>query len=289
MGMMGWGEFTGGCFVGGSVLSRILDLNLLYFPQRPEHSSCRPERWLQMFSSTGAGDDPRASDLVDPAEPYQACNFVVASPTDPANYFHLLRRQLVWSFRRPLIILAPKRTLRYQSATSPLMDILREGSVSGAPKQFSCVLDDPSWEHEDKGAVSGILLCCGELYYELLKLREQGEAFSGAALVRLEQLAPFPSRQLSHVVGSYPHVNRVAWAQEEPANNGAMNFVRDQLLMQKSVPSMADMPIQWISRPGAAAPAVGDPNKHKASQLQLINDILAWDGENGTKLDKTVR
>ena len=234
-----------------------------------------------MFSSAGTDDEARArDDVADALMPYRECNFVVASPTDPANYFHLLRRQLVWPFRRPLIVLAPKRTLRHQGATSPLSDILMEGSESCPLKQFSSVLDDPHWKLDDKENVSAILLCSGELYYDLSKLREQGEAFSAAALIRLEQLAPFPSRELNDVIKSYPNITRVSWAQEEPANDGAMHFVRDQLLFQKSVPSLVNMPIQWQSRPEAAAPAVGNPYEHGKSQQKLISDILQWDAEN---------
>ena len=231
----------------------------------PEHSSCRPERWLQLFASEGSFDE------YDPQGMYQACNFIVACPSDPANYFHLLRRQLVWPFRRPLIVMTPKRTLRNPLATSPLSDILDGGSQD----EFCCVLDDPYWS-DNKENVRGIVLCSGEIYYELLKIRGHEEGLDGIALIRLEQLAPFPGHQLESIVKLYSNLSAAAWIQEDPSNDGAASFVRDHLLYRQSVPSLVNVPIDWISRPESAAPADGHPHKHALSRQRLLDRVFDW-------------
>jgi 2-oxoglutarate dehydrogenase E1 component len=231
----------------------------------PDHSSCRPERWLQMFASE-IPVDPN-----DPMSVYKACNFIVACPTEPANYFHLLRRQLTWPFRRPLVVLSPKRTLRNPRATSPISAFVSDGIQD----YFSCVIDDPFWD-EKKGQAKGVLLCSGEIYYDLVKIREQNEGLSDVAFVRLEQLAPFPAKELNRVVASYPNIKACAWAQEEPANNGAATFLRDQLFYKETVQGLHMLPLTWISRPESASAASGDPQKHSQSQQQLLRTIVEW-------------
>ena len=240
----------------------------------PEHSSCRPERWLQMFASEPVFDDDDQDAM------YKASNFVVACPTDPANYFHLLRRQLAWPFRRPLIVLSPKRLLRNPAATSPLSHFLD----GGTQEKFLSVLDDPATQdQETQSNVRGILLCSGEVYYDLCKLREQHSSgqMANTAIIRVEQMAPFPSRELNNILEQYPNVGAVAWVQEEPANDGAAAFIRDQLQYKQTVSYLKNnrdllQGVEWISLPEAAAPALGHPHRHAQAHNQVLQDVVRW-------------
>jgi len=234
----------------------------------PEHSSCRPERFLQLFAASKV--DKRYAG--DPTAMIEASNFVVACPSTPANYFHLLRRQLTWPFRRPLVVMTPKRTLRMSAAMSPLSDIL----VHEGQDNFSCVLDDPYWKEKDKTEVKGLILCCGQLFYDLSKIRDRDEGLASVSVVRLEQLAPFPGHELGQIIQTYPNLQGAVWAQEEPANAGALSFVREQVLYNRVVPGIKKPVMQCISRPASATPAEGHPQKHAESQKQLLDEIVFW-------------
>lgn len=227
----------------------------------PEHSSCRLERFLSLHTDT-----PEAADAtIDEFARLRNANFTVVYPTTASNYFHVLRRSFSWPFRRPMVVLTPKRTLRLPKAASPLSSFLRNGSQTC----FVPVLDDPRpLEPKD---VSSLVLCSGEVFYDVLRLAEKvTKSSKSVAIVRVEQLAPFPLRQLQAIVGKYPHASRAVWIQEEPLNMGAAHFT-EPFLRKVSVPF--DTP---ITRPVSAAPAVGNPRDHVCSQMDLEERITDW-------------
>ncbi|MFC1515228.1 2-oxoglutarate dehydrogenase E1 component [Thermodesulfobacteriota bacterium] len=196
----------------------------------PEHSSARLERFLQLCAGNNI----------------QVCNL-----TTPAQYFHLLRRQVTSMFRKPLVIMAPKSLLRHPLAVSDLKDM-----VSGA---FQETLVDP-----DKLKTPGrILFCSGKIYYELLQRRRELNK-SDMAIVRLEQLYPFPDTQLKKIVGKYPKAKRFFWVQEEAKNMGAWFFVRPRL------ESLIGKPLEYIGRKPSASPATGFPNIYKQEQAAVL-------------------
>ncbi len=202
-----------------------------YEGQGPEHSSCRPERFLQLSAEY---------------------NMVVANPTTPANIFHLLRRQVAWEFRKPCIVFSPKSLLRHPAVLSPIKDF-----VKGA---FSEVLDDENVTAKD---VKRVILCSGKFYYDLLEA-QQKKKIKDAALVRLEQLHPFPEKQLNAVLKKYKNA-KLVWAQEEPANMGCLSY------MQRMMPKQ---PFELVARKPSASPATGYNKIHKIEQEKLVNQAF---------------
>jgi 2-oxoglutarate dehydrogenase E1 component len=183
--------------------------------QGSEHSSARMERYLQLCSNH---------------------NMIIADCTTPANFFHLLRRQMKWSFRKPLVVFTPKRLLRLPEAIST-----KEELVNGS---FQEVLDDST---VDNSKVTSLVFCTGKFYYDLLEKRtELGR--EDVALVRIEQLFPLPHKQLDEIITSYPNVNDYVWAQEEPKNMGAWGY----MLM-----NFEQVKLRLASRKVYSAPAAG--------------------------------
>lgn len=217
----------------------------------PEHSSCRIERFLQMCDSTEEGVD---GDTV---------NMCVVHPTTPAQYFHLLRRQMIRNFRKPLIVASPKMLLRYPAAISGFED-LAPGST------FKPVLGDLA---ADPKSVSTVIFCSGKHYYSLAKqketLGEQGHKF---AIIRIEELCPFPLESLQREVGKYPKAKDFIWSQEEPQNMGAWTFVAPRFEKQLG------QKLQLISRPALPAPAVGIGTLHHQQQEDIIRKTFAYLG-----------
>ena len=211
-----------------------------YEGQGPEHSSARLERFLQLCAQT---------------------NMQVANFTTPANLFHALRRQVRREFRKPLIVMSPKSLLRHPKVVSPLTD-LSQG-------YFQEVIDDP--KVEDGSQVETLILCSGKLYYDLDKAREESEKdTSHVAIVRVEQLYPFPKMQLAPFVNGFNRLKRLIWAQEEPHNMGAWFFVRphlEQLLAELGLKKMAP---EYVGRPHKASPATGSPRVHQREQQDII-------------------
>jgi 2-oxoglutarate dehydrogenase E1 component len=203
--------------------------------QGPEHSNAHLERYLMAC----AGGNVQVCDL-----------------TTPAQYFHALRRQVRRSFRRPLILMAPKSMLRHPRAVSGV-DELIEGT-------FREVLDDPAAPAE----VETVVLCSGKVYYDLLEAREAASA-GATALVRLEQLAPFPRAPLADVARRYGAATRVVWAQEEPQNKGAYRVIRPDL---EAV--FAGRAVEYVGRPASASPATGHHAVHVREQQELVARAL---------------
>jgi 2-oxoglutarate dehydrogenase E1 component len=202
-----------------------------YEGQGPEHSSCRPERFLQLAAEY---------------------NMIVSNPTTPANFFHLLRRQVAWPFRKPCIVFSPKSLLRHPAVISPVKDF-----TSGS---FTEVIDDPNVTAKD---VKRVILCSGKIYYDLLEVQQKRKN-KDAALIRMEQLHPFPEKQLKSVLKKYKDA-KLVWAQEEPANMGALSYI---------VRMMPKYEMQFVSRKASASPATGFSKIHKVEQEKLCNQAF---------------
>jgi len=209
-----------------------------YEGQGPEHSSARLERYLQLCAQH---------------------NMQVCVPSTSAQIFHLLRRQMLRQCRRPLIVMTPKSLLRLPEASCPLSE-LSEG-------KFRLVIDD---QHvSDASRVKRIILCSGKVYYDLHKQREV-EQRDDVAIVRIEQLYPFPDESLPKVLKNYPAAERFIWCQEEPMNQGA--WYSSQHHMRHAIGSKNYL--EYAGRPLMAAPAVGHPDLHKQQLEKLVADAL---------------
>ena len=210
-----------------------------YEGQGPEHSSARLERFLTL-----AAED----------------SMQVAQPTTAAQYFHLLRRQMQRSVRKPLIVMTPKSLLRAKAARS------RTAELTGG--RFYETLDDVSVS--DPVSIQRIMLCSGKVAYELMAERDKRKA--PAAIVRVEQLYPFPSDQLNQIYSSYPNANEIRWVQEEPPNMGAWHFMHFHLSDELA----GKVKLSVASRAESASPATGSQKIHAQEQADLLR--AAFDG-----------
>ncbi len=214
-----------------------------YDGQGPEHSSARLERYLQLC----AGD-----------------NMQVCMPTTPAQMFHMLRRQALRTYRRPLIVMSPKSLLRHKLSVSRLED-LTEG-------EFEPVLAEVDALEETQ--VQRVVLCSGKVYYDLLE-RRRAQEVTHVAIVRVEQLNPYPSEALQRELARYKKAKEIIWCQEEPENQGAWRFMQPQLLALMRT----GQALHYAGRPAYAAPAEGSLLKHQEAQAALVAEAL---GENAT-------
>ena len=214
-----------------------------YEGQGPEHSSARPERFLQLCAQD---------------------NMQVANCTTPANYFHLLRRQMHRSFRKPLIVFTPKSLLRHKLAVSKAADFQGDS-------HFMRLLSDPSAPADED--VKRLVLCTGKVAYDLMEARDAA-GDTTTAIIRLEQLYPFPGEPLTARLRNMANVEDVVWAQEEPRNNGAWTFVDpfiEECLIEAG--SKAQRP-RYAGRAASASPATGLMKRHQMEQAALIADAL---------------
>jgi 2-oxoglutarate dehydrogenase E1 component len=209
-----------------------------YEGQGPEHSSARLERYLQLCAEN---------------------NLQVCYPTTPAQYFHLLRRQVKQEIIRPLIVMTPKSLLRLPAATSTL-DELKQGG-------FLPVIDDA--RVSDAARVRRIVICSGKVFYDLDAAREETKA-DNVALVRLEQFYPFPATRLREIFARYSNARDIVWTQEEPQNMGGWGFVENRL--REMMPSKATL--RYIGRAASASPATGSYAIHNLEQKKLVEDSL---------------
>ncbi len=203
----------------------------------PEHSSARPERFLELCD----GD-----------------NLQIVNPTTPAQFFHLLRRQLLRPYRKPLVVLTPKSLLRNRRSVSTLADL--------AQGHFSPLLDD---DGADPARTSRLILTSGKIYYELWEAREAAGR-SDLALVRLEQWAPLPEEALTRLFERYAGVQDVVWCQEEPRNQGAFRSVGPRIARLMG----SGQTLRYLGRPHAAAPAPGYSALHALQQKAIIESAL---------------
>ncbi|MDN3687033.1 2-oxoglutarate dehydrogenase E1 component [Cyclobacterium jeungdonense] len=204
-----------------------------YEGQGPEHSNARPERFLQLAAEY---------------------NVIVANITEPSNFFHLLRRQLAWNFRKPCIVMSPKSLLRHPKVMSPIAEFTKGG--------FREVLVD---DQVDVKKVKRIVLCSGKIYYDLIEMREK-EKVEDVAIIRLEQIHPLPKNQLLDAVNKYGKKAETIWVQEEPENMGYWAFIVRNLFK--------DLNMDVIARKPSASPATGYHKVHLEEQKQILEKAL---------------
>lgn len=211
-----------------------------YDGQGPEHSSARLERYLQLCAEE---------------------NIQVCYPSTPAQMFHLLRRQVIRPYRRPLVVMSPKSLLRHKRSTSSLEELTDGG--------YQVVIDeiDPL----DREQVTRLLLCSGKVYFDLLEAR-RNHNLEHLAIARIEQLYPFPKQAMDNLLAGYPNAKQVVWVQEEPRNQGAHVFLLARNHLKGRLRS--DQKFSLVARPYSASPAVGYMSVHLAQQQKLINDAL---------------
>ncbi|MFJ8083942.1 multifunctional oxoglutarate decarboxylase/oxoglutarate dehydrogenase thiamine pyrophosphate-binding subunit/dihydrolipoyllysine-residue succinyltransferase subunit [Streptomyces sp. NPDC096205] len=216
-----------------------------YEGQGPDHSSARPERFLQLCAQN---------------------NMTVAMPTSPSNYFHLLRWQVHNPHHKPLVVFTPKSMLRLKAAASKA-----EEFTTG---QFRPVIGDAS---VDPAAVRKVVFCAGKVYYDLEAERVK-RGVTDTAIIRIERLYPLPGAELQAEIAKYPNAEKYLWAQEEPANQGAWPFIALNLIDHLDLAVGADVPhgerLRRISRPHGSSPAVGSAKRHQAEQEQLVREVF---------------
>ncbi|WP_019614163.1 2-oxoglutarate dehydrogenase E1 component [Psychromonas ossibalaenae] len=212
-----------------------------YEGQGPEHSSARLERYLQLCAEH---------------------NMQVCVPSTPAQVFHMLRRQVIRSMRRPLIVMSPKSLLRHPMAVSS-MDELSSGTFQNAIAEV---------DEQDAKGVNRVVLCSGKVYYELLDKRRK-EDLTNVAIIRIEQLYPFPTNEVSDILEDYMHVKDFIWCQEEPQNQGA--WYCSQHHFRSVLPEPAKL--HYAGRAASASTAVGYMSLHVKQQKALVNEALGFE------------
>ncbi len=245
-----FGDFANGAQVvidqfiasGEAKWGRLCGLTMLlphgYEGQGPEHSSARLERYLQLCAEH---------------------NIQVCVPSTPAQFFHMLRRQVRRPMRKPLIVMTPKSLLRRKESTSPLQDLAGGG--------FQCVIGDPAKPAPRK--VKRVVFCSGKVYFDIAAERDK-RAVEDVALVRIEQLYPFPHQEFAEQIALYPNAKSVVWAQEEPANQGAWHRIQHYLLEHLRPDQVLDAAL----RRSSASPAVGYLALHNQQQKEIIDTAL---------------
>ena len=204
-----------------------------YEGQGAEHSSARLERFLQLCAEH---------------------NMQIANCTTPANFFHLLRRQMHRDFRKPLVVFTPKSLLRHPKCVSTIADLTKGG--------FQEVIDDAT---ANAKSTRRVVFCSGKVYYDLLE-RQEADKDSGVAIVRIEQLYPFPQKQVDAIVAKYKNANELVWLQEEPENMGAWSFL---------LRTWTNAEVKLIAREASASPATGSHKQHDKEQHALIDKAFA--------------
>ncbi len=245
-----FGDFVNGAQVlidqfissGEAKWGRLCGLTLFlphgYEGQGPEHSSARLERFLQLCAEN---------------------NMQVCVPSTPAQMFHMLRRQMLRPLRKPLIVMTPKSLLRHELSVSSIADLTDGG--------FATVIDD--LDAPPPTSVRRVVFCSGKVYFDLLKAR-RAESLPGVAIVRVEQLYPFPAAEYSAVLERYPHATELVWCQEEPQNQGAWFQIRHRLQEFAGETRL----VYYAGRASAAAPATGLGRIHEAEQRELVQTAL---------------
>ena len=230
-----WGRFCG----------LVLMLPHGYDGQGPEHSSARLERFLQLCAEE---------------------NMQVCMPTTPAQMFHLLRRQLLRPYRKPLVVMSPKSLLRHRLSTSTREDLCTGG--------FQVLIDEV--DPIDPGQVTRLVLCSGKVYYHLLERRRE-EGLRHVALARVEQLYPFPEEEIRAILDTYPKVAEICWAQEEPRNQGSWFFMLSRRHLAGCI--LPGHKLVYAGRDYSASPAAGYHNVHAEQQQALVETALGLDRE----------
>jgi 2-oxoglutarate dehydrogenase E1 component len=210
-----------------------------YEGQGPEHSSARLERFLQLCAEH---------------------NMQVCVPSTPAQMFHMLRRQMLRPLRKPLVVLTPKSLLRHKLSVSSLADLARG--------RFQSLIDEVEQLKDDE--VKRVVFCSGKVYFDLAEQR-RNETIQNVAIVRIEELYPFPIEEYARVIARYRNAHEIVWCQEEPQNQGAWYQIRHRL----QEPLGAKHQLFYAGRPGAAAPASGIHALHVRQQQALVSAALS--------------
>jgi 2-oxoglutarate dehydrogenase E1 component len=223
--------------------------------QGPEHSSARPERFLQMCAED---------------------NWVIANVTTPANYFHILRRQLHRTYRKPLVIMSPKSLLRHKMAVSTMEEF------TGKTSFHRVLWDDAEMGNSDTKLqpdikIKRVVLCSGKVYFDLLAERD-ARGIDDIHLLRVEQLYPVPEKALTDELSRFEKADFV-WCQEEPKNQGYWSFIYPHIEKVLNDVDARHPNLQYVGRDAAAAPATGLASKHKEQQDALVNDALTLGGK----------
>ncbi|MEO8205270.1 MAG: 2-oxoglutarate dehydrogenase E1 component, partial [Chthoniobacterales bacterium] len=209
-----------------------------YEGQGPEHSSARLERYLQLCAEDNM----------------QICNL-----TTPAQYFHVLRRQIHSEIRKPLVIMTPKSLLRSEQAISVAADFTKS--------DFQEILEGPAPKKADK--VDRIIFCSGKVYYDLLNHREANQLTDSTSIIRVEQLYPLHEKEIERLCKGYKNAKKFVWCQEEPQNMGAWTFIQPRLR------KILGQEIAYAGRAASASPAVGASSIHKKQQVELVNNAFS--------------
>jgi 2-oxoglutarate dehydrogenase E1 component len=212
-----------------------------YEGQGPEHSSARLERFMQLCAEH---------------------NIQVCVPSNAAQFFHMIRRQVERPMRKPLIVMTPKSLLRKKEAASPIADLANGG--------FQVII--PETEKLAAKKVKRVVFCAGKVYYDLASERAK-RSIDDVAIVRIEQLYPFPHEEFQAQIEAYPNARSIVWAQEEPANQGAWHSIQHYLLRHLR----PDQQLSYAGRDSAASPAVGYLQLHIEQQKALVEQALTWD------------
>ena len=248
-----FGDFVNGAQVvidqfiasGETKWARLCGLSLFlphgYEGQGPEHSSARLERFLQLCAEH---------------------NIQVVVPSNAAQLFHMIRRQSIRKMRKPLIVMMPKSLLRKKEATSSMEDL--------ANGKFEVLIGETEKLNAKK--VKRLVFCSGKVYYDIVAERAK-RAIEDIAVLRIEQLYPFPHEEFRAQIAMYPNAKSVVWAQEEPGNQGAWHRIQHYLQREMR----PDQTLSYALRPSSASPAVGYLSKHLEQQKELVNAALSWD------------
>ncbi len=222
-----------------------------YEGQGPEHSSARLERYLQLCAQD---------------------NLQVCVPTTPANYFHMLRRQMHRSFRKPLIVMTPKSLLRHKKCTSFLSDMVPGASFHRVLRdQAEVVPGATTVKLVPDTKIERVILCSGKVYFDLMEERDKRNE-ERIQILRIEQLYPFPENVLAQELNRFPKAELV-WCQEEPQNQGAWNFVRPRIENTMAQLGAARSP-RYVGRPEYASTAAGLMKQHLAELAAFLNEAL---------------
>ena len=211
-----------------------------YDGQGPEHSSARMERYLQLCAED---------------------NMQVCVPTTPAQHFHLLRRQMLRPYRKPLIVLTPKSLLRHARSVSAMAEFTHD--------RFNEIIC--SYARADTASLTKLILCTGKVYFDLLEKQEQHH-LDGVAIIRIEQLYPFPRQAIKAEIARFKHLSKIIWAQEEPRNQGAWFYMQSRQNLRDCI--YDHQSLVYAGRDYSASPAVGYLQLHKQQQAKLVNDAL---------------
>jgi 2-oxoglutarate dehydrogenase E1 component len=211
-----------------------------YEGQGPEHSSARLERFMQLAADT---------------------NMQIVQPTTASQIFHLLRRQMVRAFRKPLVIMTPKSLLRNKDATSPMSEFTKGEFRTVIPELEAGI---------DAAKVKRLIACSGKVYYDLVKKRAEKKA-SDVAVIRIEQLYPFPHKAFQAEIKKYPQATEIVWCQDEPQNQGAWFFVQHYIHENM----LEGQKLGYAGRPASASPAVGYAHLHQEQQKSLLEQAFA--------------